>query len=79
MALRLGHACSRGPWGDQQRIAGSGFMYEASKRYLTVSVSALIVAILFSLAAILVRSVEAMDGKITKDGTATAAAAKLGK
>ncbi|MGZ5872930.1 MAG: hypothetical protein ACXWKP_12555 [Bradyrhizobium sp.] len=54
-------------------------MYEASKRYLTVSVSALIVAILFSLAAILVRSVEAMDGKITKDGTATAAAAKPGK
>jgi hypothetical protein len=47
-------------------------MYKASKRYLTVSVSALVVAILFSLAAILVRSVVApeMDGKIAADGTA---------
>jgi hypothetical protein len=72
MARRLGDACSRGSWANQQRIAGSGFMYKASKRYLTLSVSALVVAILFSLAAILVRSVVApeMDGKIAADGTA---------
>jgi hypothetical protein len=46
-------------------------MYKASRRYLTVSVSALVVAILFSLTAIIVRSVAApeMDGKITADGT----------
>jgi hypothetical protein len=46
-------------------------MYKASKRYLAVSVSALVVAIVFSLAAILVRSVAApeMDGKISADGT----------
>jgi hypothetical protein len=43
--------------------------YKASKRYLTVSVSALVVAILFLLAAILVRSVVEMDGRITADGT----------
>jgi hypothetical protein len=47
-------------------------MYKASKQYLTVSVSALVVAILFLLAAILVRTVVApeMDGKIAADGTA---------
>jgi hypothetical protein len=47
-------------------------MYKASKRSLTVSVSALIVAIVFLLAAILVRSVATaeMDGKMTADGTA---------
>ncbi len=46
-------------------------MYKASKRSLTVSVSVLIVAILFSLAAIIVRTVAApeMDGKINADGT----------
>jgi hypothetical protein len=46
-------------------------MYKASKRYLTVSVSTLIVAILISLATILVRGVvvPAMDGKIAADGT----------
>jgi hypothetical protein len=48
-------------------------MYEALRQYLTAAaVSALVVAILFSLAAILVRSVVApeMDGKIAADGTA---------
>jgi hypothetical protein len=44
-------------------------MYKASKRYLTVSVSTLVVAILISLAAILVRGVVAMDGEIAADGT----------
>jgi hypothetical protein len=46
-------------------------MYKASKRSLTVSVSVLIVAILFSLAAIIARTVVApeMDGKIAADGT----------
>ena len=46
-------------------------MYNASKRSLAVSVSALIAAILVSLAAILVRSVSApeMGGKITADGS----------
>jgi hypothetical protein len=41
-------------------------MYNASKRYLTAAVSGLVVAILLSLAAILVRSVAAleMDGKV---------------
>jgi len=59
------------PWGDQQCIAGSGFMYKASKQYLTVSVTALIVATLFLLTAIFVRSVVTpeMDGKIAADGT----------
>jgi hypothetical protein len=47
-------------------------MYKASKQYLTVSVSVLVIAILFLLAAILVRTVVAtkMDGKIAADGTA---------
>ena len=47
-------------------------MYKASKRSLTVSVSALIVATVSLLAAILVRSVVTpeMDGKIAADGTA---------
>jgi hypothetical protein len=46
-------------------------MYRASKRYVTATVSALIVAILFSLAAILARSVvmPELDGKIATDGT----------
>jgi hypothetical protein len=46
-------------------------MYKTSKRYLTVSVSTLVVAILISLAAIVVRGVVApvMDGKIAADGT----------
>jgi len=47
-------------------------MYKASKRSLTVSVSALIVATMCLLVAILVRSVVTpeMDGKMTADGTA---------
>jgi hypothetical protein len=46
-------------------------MDKASKRYLTASVSVLVAAILFSLAAIIVRGVAApeMDGKMTADGT----------
>ena len=44
-------------------------MYKAPKQYLTASVSTLVVAILISLAAILVRGVLAMDGKIAADGT----------
>jgi len=46
-------------------------MYKASKQYLTVSVTALIVATLFLLTAIFVRSVVTpeMDGKIAADGT----------
>ena len=46
-------------------------MYKTSKRYLTASVSALVVAILFSLAAIIVRSVAApeLEAKISADGT----------
>ena len=46
-------------------------MYKASKQYLTVSVTALIVATLFLLTAIFVRSVVTpeMDGKISADGT----------
>ena len=47
-------------------------MYKASKRYVTAAVSALVVAILFSLAAIIARSVVTpeMDGKIVTEGTA---------
>ncbi len=48
-------------------------MYDALRQYLTAAaVSALVVAILFSLAAILARGVAApeMDGKIAADGTA---------
>ena len=47
-------------------------MYKEPTTYLTAAVTALIVAILFSLTAIVVRSVAApeMDGKITADGTA---------
>jgi hypothetical protein len=47
-------------------------MYKASRRDLTAAVSVLIVAILFSLAAIVVRGITApeMDGKISADGTA---------
>jgi len=46
-------------------------MYKASKRYLTATVSALVVAILFSLAAILARSVvtHEMDGGVAADGS----------
>jgi hypothetical protein len=71
MALRFSDVCSRWPWGGIKCNAGSGFMYKASRRYLAVSVSALVVAIVFLLAAIVVRSVAApeMDGKITADGT----------
>jgi hypothetical protein len=44
-------------------------LHRASKQYLTATVSALVVAILFSLTAIVVRSVAApeMDGKISAD------------
>ena len=46
-------------------------MYKASKQYLTVSVTALIVATLFLLTAIFIRSVVSseMDGKMTTDRT----------
>jgi hypothetical protein len=46
-------------------------MYKASKQYLTVSVTALVVATLFLLTAIFVRSVmtSEMDSKVTADGT----------
>jgi hypothetical protein len=46
-------------------------MYKASKRSLTVSAGVLVMAILFSLAAIIVRTVMApeMDDKIAADGT----------
>jgi len=46
-------------------------MYKASKQYLTVSVTALIVATLFLLTAIFIRSVVTLgtDGKMTEDGT----------
>jgi hypothetical protein len=63
MALRLGDACSR------ESLGGERLMYKESKTYLTAAVTALVVAILFSLTAILVRSVVAMDGKIAADGT----------
>jgi xanthosine utilization system XapX-like protein len=44
-------------------------MYKASQRYLTATVTGLVVAILFSLTAIIVRSIAApeMDGKIAAD------------
>ena len=44
-------------------------MYKESKTYLTAAVTALVVAILFSLTAILVRSLVAMDGNLAADGT----------
>jgi hypothetical protein len=46
-------------------------MYKASRQYLTVSVTALVVATLFLLTAIFVRSVVGpeMDGKMATDGT----------
>ncbi len=44
-------------------------MYKASKRSLTVSVSTLVVGILILLAAIVVRSVVAMDGNRAAAGT----------
>jgi len=42
-------------------------MQRASKRYLTAAVSGLVVAIVLALAAILVRGVVAMEGKIRAD------------
>ena len=42
-------------------------MQKASKRYLTAAVSGLVVAIVLALAAILVRGVVAMEGKISAD------------
>src|SRR5665647_1125643 len=52
-------------------LSGAAQMYEASKRYLTVSAGTLVVAIIISLAAIIVRGVvvPGMDGKIAADGT----------
>ena len=46
-------------------------MYKASKRSLTASVSVLVLAILFLLAAVIVRTVMVpeMDDKIAADGT----------
>jgi len=44
-----------------------GPMEKASKRYLTAAVSGLVVAIVLALAAILVRGVVAMEGKISAD------------
>ena len=43
-------------------------MYKKSNTYLTAAATALAVAILFSLTAILIRSVVAMDGTIAADG-----------
>jgi hypothetical protein len=47
------------------RITGEAVLYKASKQYLTATVTGLVVAILLSLAAILIRSIAApeMDGK----------------
>jgi hypothetical protein len=49
-------------------IAGAA-LHKASKQYLTATVTGLVIAILFSLTAIIVRSVAApeMDGKISAD------------
>jgi hypothetical protein len=50
-------------------ITGGAVLHKASKQYLTATVTGLVVAILFSLAAIIVRSIAApeMDGKISAD------------
>jgi hypothetical protein len=53
----------------KESCASRGLMYKASQRYLTATVTGLVVAILFSLTAIIVRSIAApeMDGKISAD------------
>jgi hypothetical protein len=56
--------------GEETAHRREWFMYKESKNYLSVAVTALVVAILVSLAAIFVRSVVAMDGKIAADATA---------
>jgi hypothetical protein len=50
-------------------ITGGAVLHKASKRYLTATVAGLVVGILFSLTAIVVRSIAApeMDGKISAD------------
>jgi hypothetical protein len=50
---------------------GGGLMHKASKQYLAVSVSALVVSILFLLGAILVCTILApkMDGNLAADAT----------
>src|SRR5262249_33939593 len=53
------------PWGGIS--CEKGLMQRASKRYLTAAVSGLVVAIVLALAAILVRGVVAMEGKISAD------------
>jgi hypothetical protein len=57
--------------GNQQRIAGGGLMYKASKQCLAVSVSALVVSILFLLGAILVCTIRVpkMDANLAADAT----------
>jgi hypothetical protein len=55
--------------GRIQRIAGVAYVQRV-EHYLTAAVTALVVAIVFSLTAIFVRSVVAMDGKLAADGTA---------
>jgi hypothetical protein len=50
---------------------GGAVLHKASKQYLTATVTGLVVAILFPLTAIIVRSIAAseMDGKISADAT----------
>jgi hypothetical protein len=59
----------RRPWGRDHAHHGGAALYKASKRYLTATVTGLVVAILLSLTAILVRGIAApeMDGKISAD------------
>jgi hypothetical protein len=54
------------------RITGEAVLYKASKQYLTAAVTGLVVAILLSLTAILIRGIAApeMDGKISADSLA---------
>jgi len=58
-----------GPGEDQTPHRREWLVYKESKVYWTAAVTALVVAILFSLTAILVRSVVAMDGNLAADGT----------
>ena len=53
-------------------------MYKESKTYLTAAVTALVVAILFSLTAIFVRSVVAIDGKNTAGAVRNAVGIRCG-
>jgi hypothetical protein len=56
-----------GPGEGIMRITGKAVLYKASKQYLTATVTGLVVAILLSLAAILIRGIAApeIDGKIS--------------